>query len=292
MKIIIAVMLLSSLTFAQTGFTFLEIPVGARESALGGAGVALVTGPTSAAHNPAALSRLQHASFSALTTRHFGDTRASYFGLNIKSGKVAFTPHFWGTAIPDIEYRTAPTREPISTFEATFSAVGISSGFKLTNDLCAGVTARYLHSKIHFESAEGWSADGGLLWSTPVEQLTLGAAVNHLGNVNQYMTEDVTLPTTMRLGGAWEQELGNAGGVLLTAEGAAVNEQTPRYAAGIEYQAPEYLAVRLGYVEGLETQGLSFGAGVNYNRFRVDYAFLPYREELGEGHRVGLTIEF
>lgn len=291
-RTIVALLIVSTAALAQTGFSFLEIPVGARESAMGGAGVALVTGPTSAAHNPAALASLRHSSFSALTTRHFGDTRASYFGLNIRARKFAVTPHFWGTAVPDIEYRTAPTSEPISKFDATFSAVGVATGFRLNKDLSAGVTLRYLHSKIHFESAEGWSTDAGLLWNSPVKQLTLGAAVNHLGAVNQYATEEVTLPTTARLGGAWLQELGSAGGLLVTAEGDAVKDQTPRFAGGAEYKAPEYLAVRVGYVAGLDAQGLSFGAGLNYKRFRVDYAFLPYKAELGEGHRVGLTIEF
>lgn len=285
-------MLVASVACAQTGFTFLEIPVGARESALGGAGVALVTGPTSAAHNPAALARLQHTSFAALTTRHFGDSRASYIALNVKTKKFSLTPHFWGTSIPDLEYRTAPTSNPISTFDATYSAVGVSSGWQLTNDLSAGVTLRYLHSKIHFESAEGWSADGGLLWNSPLEQLSIGAAVNHLGAVNQYATEEVTLPTTARLGAAWRQEIGHAGSFLFVVEGAGVKDQTPRFSGGAEYKAPQFLALRLGYVAGLETQGLSFGAGLDYQRFRVDYAFLPYKEELGEGHRVGLGIEF
>lgn len=289
---LVIIILMCSLAQAQTGFTFLEIPVGARESALGGAGAALVTGPTSAAHNPAALAKLRHSSFGALTTRHFGDTRANFFSLLIRSRSLSVAPHFWGTSVPDIEYRTAPTRDPIRTFEATFSAVGIASGWKVLPRLNAGVTARYLHSKILFESSEGWSADGGLLWDSPLEPLRIGAAVNHLGNVNQYATEDVTLPTTFRLGGAWDQELGTAGGLLLTAEGFAVRDNSPRFCGGVEYKAPQFLALRLGYVTGLEAQGLSFGAGLNYKRFIVDYAFLPYREELGEGHRAGLTIEF
>ena len=277
---------------AQTGFTFLEIPVGARESAMGGAGVALVTGPTSAAHNPAALAHLKYTSFSALTTRHFGDSRASYFGLNIRAKKFSVTPHFWGTSVPDVEYRVAPTSQPVSKFDATFSAVGVSSAWNITDELSAGLTARYLHSKINFESAEGWSSDAGLLWDSPVEQLSIGVAVNHFGAVNQYVTEDVTLPTTLRIGGAWRQELGSAGGLLVTAEGAGIRDNTPRFSGGAEYKAPQYLSLRLGYVAGLDAQGLSFGAGLDYRRFRVDYALLPYKEELGEGHRVGLTIEF
>ncbi|MCB1059991.1 MAG: PorV/PorQ family protein [Calditrichaeota bacterium] len=291
MKIILALLLLAGTSYGQTGFTFLEIPVGARESALGGAGVALISGPTSAAHNPAALAHLKHTSFAALTTRHFGDSRASFFGLNIRARKFSLTPHFWGTTVPDIEYRTSPTRDPISTFDASYSAVGVSSGWKVTNEIAVGVTARYLHSKINFESAEGWSSDLGILVRPKVEQLSIGAAVNHLGAVNQYATEDVTLPTTVRVGAAWQQELGTAGGLMFTAEGAKPREHDTRIAGGVEYRAPQYLALRVGYVSGLEAQGVSFGAGLNYNRFTLDYAFLPYKEELGEGHRVGLGIE-
>ncbi|MBK6911064.1 MAG: PorV/PorQ family protein [bacterium] len=277
---------------AQTGFTFLEIPVGARESALGGSGVALVTGPTSAAHNPAALALLRRTSFVANSTRHFGDTRAQYFALGIRTKRLYIAPHFWGTRVPDIEYRTQPTQEPISEFDATYAASGVSVGCQPLPKLSAGLTLRYLYSDIQFETSEGWSSDAGLLWSTPVEQLRVGAAVNHLGNVNAYASEDVTLPTTLRIGGAWQQPLGQAGALLVTAEGAAVQDQTPHFSGGFEFQAPEYLALRVGYVAGLDTQGVAFGAGLHFKRFRVDYAFLPYKEELGEGHRVGLGIDF
>ncbi|MBK6767349.1 MAG: PorV/PorQ family protein [bacterium] len=292
LKALVAVLILTAASYAQTGFTFLEIPVGARESALGGAGVALVTGPTSAAHNPAALAPLRHTSFSVLTTRHFGDTRASFFSLNIRTKRLALAPHFWGTRVPDLEYRTAPSQTPISEFDATYSAVGVASGWKLTNGLSAGVALRYLHSKINFESAEGWSSDAGVLYRSSVQPLSLGLAVNHFGAVNQYATEDVALPTTLRLGAAWEQTFGSAGSGLVTAEGASVRDQTPHYSAGVEYKAPQFLALRAGYIAGLDTQGLSFGAGFFYKRLALDYAFLPYKEELGEGHRVGFTIEF
>jgi len=292
LKILIALLFITTASFAQTGFSFLEIPVGARESALGGAGVALVTGPTSAAHNPAALAPLKHTSFAALTTRHFGDTRANFFSLNIRTKHFALAPHFWGTRIPDLEYRTAPTQNPIGEFDATYSAVGVASGWKLTDDLSAGVSLRYLHSKIHFESAEGWSSDAGLLYRFPVQPLSLGLAVNHFGAVNQYATEEVTLPTTLRVGAAWEQALDSAGNLLATIEGGAVRDQTPRYSAGVEYKAPQFLALRAGYVAGLDTQGASFGAGFFYKQLALDYAFLPYKEELGEGHRVGVTVEF
>lgn len=289
---LLVIIVIGSQSVAQTGFSFLEIPVGARESALGGSGVALVSGATSAAHNPAALARLKHTSFAALSTRHFGDTRANFFSLSVRTNRFTLAPHFWGTRIPDLEYRTAPTQNPISEFDATYSAVGVASGWKLTDALSAGVTLRYLHSKIHFESAEGWSSDAGLLWSSKAKPLTLGLAVNHFGAVNQYATEDVTLPTTVRLGGAWEQSLGNAGGLLLTVEGSGVKDNTPRFNGGVEYKAPQFLALRAGYVAGLDSQGMSFGAGFFYKRFNLDYAFLPYQEELGEGHRVGFGLEF
>jgi hypothetical protein len=121
LKIVLALLFISSAAFAQTGFTFLEIPVGARESALGGAGVALVSGPTSAAHNPAALGEsLSHTSFAALTTRHFGDSRASFFGLSVQSHESfhAGTPHFWGTR-SSLIWNIAQTRREIRSANST-----------------------------------------------------------------------------------------------------------------------------------------------------------------------------
>jgi hypothetical protein len=276
--------------FAGTGVSFLEIPVGARESALGGAGVALASGPSSAAHNPAALA-FSPRGVALVHNRHFADTRTLFIGFNARRGRFAFTPNYWGTRVGDIEYRTAPTSEPISTFDAVNWSLGGAAAADLGHDLAVGVGVRYLLQKIHVEESSGWSVDAGVLARKVWPGLAVGVALQHAGSMSRFASESPKLPTTLRGGAAYEHDLGKAGVLMAVAEAQAVRDNTPQFKGGIEYRAPEYAALRIGWVEGLEAQNVSFGLGLFIGSFRLDYAFIPYRENLGEGHRFALNFD-
>ena len=280
----------SSLAFAGTGVSFLEIPVGARESALGGAGVALVSGPSSAAHNPAAMAFAPRG-VSLVHNRHFADTRTLFIGFNARRGRFAFTPNYWGTRTGDIEYRTAPTSAPISTFDAVNWSVGGTVAADVGRNLAVGIGLRYLLQKIHVEESSGWSVDAGVLAHKVWQGLSVGVALQHAGSMSRFASESPKLPTTLRGGAAYEHDLGKAGVVMAVAEAQAVRDNTPQFKGGIEYRAPEYAALRIGWVEGLEAQNVSFGLGLFIGHFRLDYAFIPYRENLGEGHRFALNFD-
>lgn len=275
--------------FAGTGLSFLEIPVGARENALGGAGVALVSGPASVTFNPAAAA-LMPRSAALMHNRHFADTRAQFVGVTFRRGRFAVTPHYRGTRVADIEYRTYATREPVSTFDAVNSAVGAAAALRCGNNFAVGITGHYLYQKIHVESADGWAIDAGVMVRELAPGLTLGATAQHMGRMNEFAFESPTLPTTLRAGAAFERAVSNYGSVLVTAEGNAVRENTPVFRGGIEYRAPDYLALRAGIVEGLAAQALSLGLGFFVGPYRLDYAFIPFRENLGDGHRFALTF--
>jgi hypothetical protein len=287
---IVVLLLIAANAFAGTGLAFLEIPVGARENALGGAGVALITGPTSAAYNPAAIA-FTGRGVAFMHSRHFGDTRVQFLGATLRLGKFALSPHFWGTRVSDIEYRETPTRAAISTFDAVNDALGGVVAWQASQNLAIGLTGRYLFQKIHMASSDGWAMDGGAFYKTPLNGLSAGLAVNHFGHVNEMVTEKTKLPTTLRAGAAFHRQLRTLGSVLVTAEEVSVRDHAPQIRGGIEYSAPNFLALRAGYVNGLEAQGLSLGFGLFYRQLHLDYAFIPFRDELGEGHRFSLGLD-
>ena len=264
--------------------------MGARESALGGAGVALVTGPTSTAYNPATPAFTKRGVVFMLN-KHFADVRSEFLGVTLRRGPWAFSPHFWGTRVPDIENRTEPTRDPITTFDATNEAVGIAIARQFSSRISFGVTGRYLHQKMLYESSEGWSVDAGAMMRLAERGLTAGLAVNHVGDMNQFLAEKPQLPTTLRGGVAYERPLAKIGSVMLTADALAIRESAPQFKGGLEYRAPNYLALRVGMVEGVDAQSFSAGFGLFIKHIQFDYAFIPYREDLGDGHRFSLGLE-
>jgi hypothetical protein len=280
---------LAAEALAAPGVTFLEIPVGARESALGGAGAALITGPTSATYNAAAVAFTPRG-VAFMHTKHFADAKAQFIGFTVHRKALAISPSFWGTRVSDIEYRTDPTRYPISTFDATNEAVGVTLAYRISERLAIGATGRYLHQKILFESSEGYSLDAGALARWPERGVTVGLAVNHFGHMNQFLAEEPTLPATVRGGVSYERKVGTIGSALVTADALAIRDSAPQFRGGVEFRAPQYLALRAGMVDGLDAQFLSVGFGLFIKHIQFDYAFIPYRENLGDGHRFSLGL--
>lgn len=293
MRTFVAVLLLilsTAASYAGTGLAFLEIPVGARESALGGSGVALISGPTSAMYNPATPAFTPR-SVALMLTKHFADTRAEFVGFTVRRGPLALSPNYLGTRVPDIEFRDQPSAAPISTFDAVNSAVGTAVAVQIMDKYSVGVAARYLYQKIQMETSDGWGFDAGALARDVIPGLNLGAAVQNMGKMSRFASEAPKLPTAIRAGAAYEHALLTYGTVLMTAEAEGVRDNKPLFKGGVEYRAPGYVALRAGYVQGLDAQNVSFGLGLFISHYRLDYAFIPYRENLGEGHRFSFAFD-
>jgi hypothetical protein len=288
--IAISLLLTSALAGAATGVAFLEIPVGARESALGGCGAALLSGPTSVTYNPAT-SAFMPRSVAIMESRHFGGTRAQFVGFTVRRGALAISPHYWGTRVGDIEFRDQPSQDPISYFDAVNSSLGINAAYGIGTHYSVGITGRYIWQKIHTASADGYAFDAGVFAKDLFPGLSLGLATQHHGKMSMFTSEHPKLPATVRGGAAWEHSLSKLGAILVTADAQAVRDNKPQFKGGVEYRAPGYVALRAGYGSGLESQNVSFGLGLFYKAVRLDYAFIPYRDDLGEGHRFSITFD-
>lgn len=51
------------------------------------------------------------------------------------------------------------------------------------------------------------------------------------------------------------------------------------------------LSLRAGYQTGYDEKNFSFGLGITYRNFHLDYAFVPYQSDLGSAHRFGIVGE-
>ena len=226
-----------------------------------------------------------------MLTKHFADTRSEFIGFTVRHGALALSPSYLGTRVPDIEFRDQPSVVPISTFDAVNSAVGAALAVKISDKYSVGLAGRYLYQKIQLETSDGWGFDAGAFAHNVVPGLNIGAAVQNMGSMSKFITEAPRLPTTLRAGAAYEHAVSTLGSLLITAEADGVRDNTPVFKGGLEYRAPGYLAIRAGYVQGLDTQNISFGLGFFISQFRLDYAFIPYRENLGEGHRFSFAFD-
>jgi hypothetical protein len=61
---------------------------------------------------------------------------------------------------------------------------------------------------------------------------------------------------------------------------------------GGEYGLYQIVYLRLGYQFGYDEKNVSFGMGIKYKNYAIDYALLPYKSDMGDVHCVSLDIEF
>jgi hypothetical protein len=130
------------------------------------------------------------------------------------------------------------------------------------------------------------------MWSTPVENLTVGAAIANLGSMNALRVDKTTLPALLRIGTGYRLPL-NDGQMELVGAADFVRifpEGRSYLNAGGEFSFNRTFSARLGYQFGSEGRGLSAGLGVRYGMFTVDYGYAKLSADLGNGHTFSLAL--
>jgi hypothetical protein len=286
------------LLFAQaggSGLSFLKLAAGGRAASMGEAMTGSVHGAAAGHYNPALYADADtDAEIVFAHTVWVQEMRHEFLGARVPFGTDdAFGFNLISSSVGEIEIRTRPG-PPQATFTARNLAVAASYAHRFLPSLRAGVTVRFLYEKILVDDATGAGVDLGLAWESPVEGVTFGASVMNLGGMNPLRTESTRLPLTVRAGGAYVLPVdATEVGALVAADVVHLTrEGDTNLLTGAEVTILGHLALRGGYQFGIEGRGLSLGVGIRYGLFTLEYGFMQLREDLGEGHTVGLAVGF
>ena len=178
--------------------TFLQLPVGARETALGGAAVATTHGLAALFWNTAASSDVTQLGGVLSYSDLFGGS-----GLSQRAGAIAFP--IGGTTV-GLALNQFSSGEIVRTteqfpeggdpaFGGTYRWSGIETGLhlarRLTDRLSVGGAAKYVYEGSNFASASWVVADVSTLFATGLYGTTLGASVRNLGGASRFGGRDV-----------------------------------------------------------------------------------------------------
>ena len=309
-----------------TAASFLEIGVGPRAIAMGGAFVGVADDASAAYWNVAGLGRMSKGQVLAMHADWFVDTDFDYVAAALPVGIGTVAVHFTSFSIGDEPVRTVDQPEGTGAFfDGGSMSMGAAFSWNLTDRFTIGFNGKFIRETISSSSATAMAVDFGTLFITPLNGMRLGATIVNFGPKMkiagrdpaivydpdptragnnervpaQLETDNFDLPLNFRVGVAMEafQTASNRLTVALDANNP--NNNTASLNVGGEYAFAERLFLRAGYNTLFERDSetdLSLGAGIRQPftsgvEFRFDYAYTTYGV-LGTIHRIGASIGF
>jgi len=296
-KLIIIFSFISVVSFAQSagnsGLAFLKFGFGARNIAMGDAGSSASNDLSALYYNPSRLASFESNQAMFMHSEWIQDVTSEVGGIKWNMFDLPWAVGFNVTSVADIEVRDKPG-EAISTFNANYFFLSLSSGFNVINNIDFGATIKYLYEGILNDQSAGYGLDFGLNYFTPVKGLTASTVIRNIGSMNSLNLVGTKLPLDFRLGGAYNYNLPTAKlDLIATGEFQKyLDNDDIHFNLGGEVVYNETFAVRAGYQTGYEARGFTAGIGIEWARLRFDYAYTPFSLGLGNANQFSLQFSF
>jgi len=283
----------SAALFADAGeasFIFLRLGPGSRPAALGEAVTASGGEITSAFYNPALLPSFKgNRQVAFMYNSYFMDVSQNYLSFASKGEKLAAGMYLLLGKIGDIERRNGPDTVANGLFDENHFYGAFNASYRFDKfDL--GLAVKYAYEKIDYRSANSFMFDFGI--AAPLNnEIKLGAAVKNIGGEPEFISESFALSKEYRLGVEYMPDFADQA-LGLMADAVFYSDIDTKINFGAEYDLHRYLTVRGGYGTGYDSRGLSLGGGLVYRYFNFDYAFVGFKNDLGNAHRFTLSALF
>ncbi|MFH1075166.1 MAG: PorV/PorQ family protein [Candidatus Firestonebacteria bacterium] len=283
---------------ANSAFTFLRIPPGARAVAMGETFAAVADGVDSIYWNPAGLANMETMDVSLTHMFYWDSSIYEYLAVSYPlNNKLKLGAHVIYLNYGAIDKISETSSGSIGTTEGTFTpydiSFAISAGYQLSQDIQIGITGKYAMQSIDTDSASAFAGDAGVLikLKTLDENLLFGGAVSNLGT----QINGDNLPLTARGGLSYKMGLMEPDDLTLAAT-AYYPFDTGKIAEniGAEFWYDKQIAVRAGYKLGYDVG--NFTAGLGYKSilegmfgYELDYTYAP-SGNLGDTHRISIIL--
>jgi hypothetical protein len=200
----------------------------------------------------------------------------------------------------------------MGTFNSFDMAIGVSYGKKMSGNLSAGLTAKWIYSRLSDQGAGRELGEGngsslgidiGLLYNVS-KKLTFGAAITNLGPDISYIdaAQSDPIPRNLAVGLAYKLIDNPYNRLTLVAEvnkmltglddGFSEEMKEAIENFGFEYWYGSFIAFRAGYIYDQvgEVKTPTLGVGLQYRGFRFDFAYIPSSETVPLANTVRFSI--
>lgn len=278
---------------SQTAYNFLRLPVSAHVAALGGNNITITDDdPTMIFHNPAMLGGVSDKSLNLNYMTYMEGTMV---------GSASFVRAWgdrgtWGVSASYMDYGSMrqTTADNIQTgeFSAKDIMLGGSVAYSLSTLFTGGITAKIISSSIAGYNSMAVAVDLGINYFDEAQGLSLSAVARNLGGqIDAYDEDFEKIPFDLQVGISkkmamaplrfsatlnnlhdWDDSF-----IHHLAIGADIFLSDNIYiAGGYNFKRNKEMRISDGEGESSHGAGLSFGGGVQLERFKLNVAYAKY----------------
>lgn len=278
---------------SRTGYNFLRLPVSAHAAALGGDNISIIEDDESMIfNNPALLSSVSDKTVNLNYMNYMSgaNTASASFNRIIKErASVAASAQF-------IDYGKMKETDENNIQTGEFSAKDISIAgyfsYMLTDRLAGGITAKFITSYIGDYNSIAMGVDLGLNYYDPEKEWSVSLVAKNLGGqMKAYDDQYDSMPIDIQLGAskrfahmpfrisATLVDLNHLDYKFINHLVAGVDiiiSPTIWVGAGYNFRRANEMKITEADGESSHGAGLSFGAGINLERFKLNLAYGKY----------------
>ena len=278
---------------SQEVYSFLRLPVSAHAAALGGENITISDGdPALIFHNPALISNTSDKSINLnFMTYMEGSTTASASFIKVWGERAT-----WGVSAQYMDYgsmkeMTADNIE-LGTFSAKDIALAGTFAYLLSDRWSGGITLRFISSSIASYNSIAIASDLGLNYFDEERGWSLSAVAKNLGGqVKAYQDKYEKIPFDLQVGISKRLEAAplrfsatlsrlnrwNTNFIQHLALGADIFlGETIYVAGGYNFRRRDEMKIYDGEGSSSHGAGLSLGAGLMLQRFKLNVAYAKY----------------
>jgi len=279
------------------GFAFLEVPAGARASALGGAYASLASGVEAVYWNPAGLDAARGTQIAASHFELYSGLRHDQFAIAghlLGGGIAAALRAFYSEPIEE--------RDELGNLTGSFGAhdleFAIGYGCSVRPGLRAGGTVQAVRERLANLAVTTYAMGLGASWEPafwPGSRWSL--STHNLGPSRSYVIDGskgtpVDLPAAVQGGVSYGRVVAQGMNLKGALESRFTRGRDGVAMLGGELGSPVGAALRLGLRVNDSSANFSVGAGYAKSALHLDYAFVPSRLDLDDTHRFSVTTQF
>ncbi|MEA3307627.1 MAG: PorV/PorQ family protein, partial [Elusimicrobiota bacterium] len=283
-----------------TSADFLKIPVGARETALGGAFSPISDNSNAVYYNPAGLGLIKFSEISFTYNKYLEGINQQWLSFAYPGALGTLGLGFNYLAVsPFDSYDNEDNRTgSVSAADmAVFLSYGgaISFDSNLIKSFSCGFSAKYIVQRLDDKNGNGNAFDFGVLAVSGIENLKLSFGIDNFASDKiKFIDEEVSLAKTYKAGVSYKLSSADSRlGVLIAVQNNFPEDGDDYISAGIENVFYETLALRIGYNSfGNISNKVNFGAGFDLpGGLLLDYSYGVSRY-FGNIQKVTLAYKF